>query len=1107
MINKPYFWFIFTILFIGCVYFSIVFFPSAYPLVNLNLQMNRQAALKRAQELAQQNQWGPAGSRQTASFGVDKMVQYYVELEVGGANAFKKMLMEKHYEPYTWRVRHFKEGVTNETMIYFTPEGHFYGFHEKIPEEEVGDAYTSEFALKLAFDSVQNHFHIDLTSFKLIEKSQEIRPKGRIDHIFTFERTDLKIGDGLYRLRIQVSGNRITELRHYIKVPEAFIRRYTSMRSTNNTIASAAFISGIVLYILGGCIIGLYFLIREHWVIWEKPLLWAIGIASLQVCVHLNYWPLAWMNYDTALSAHGFLLQKIVELLILFIVETVYLSLTFMAAESLTRKAFSNHIQFWKIWSPEVASSTSVLGKTIGGTLLVGIFFAFDVALYFLANKLFGWWTPSEPLFEPDILATPIPWLTSIGISIHAGFWEECMFRAIPIAGAALLGKKFGHRNLWIITALIIQALIFSGAHANYPQQPAYARVVELFIPSIVFGLIYIKFGLLPSIILHYIIDVIWISMPLFISSAPLNWVNQIFVLFFLLFPILIILYARLRQGRWKHLQINHFNRSWNPINHNEIIPKPDLIKSRTTALNLKQRNILISVGILGLILWLIFTPFKAQVPFIKISRNEAIRKTHDAWLIKKPKSPESWTTLCDFRIPLDDDDYFLFEKGNQQDYHRLIGSYLPVPHYRVRFAHFHGDISERAEEYLFFINGDGHIFRMQHRLPENRSGNTITENQARKIVHKAINCQFKLKAETLQEISAIPTKHPNRRDWKFTFSDTLNYSLEKGEARIVVKLSGDHVTDMNRFVYLPESWLRDNLDKAIFKESVISLSVIITFLCFLIPGMPILFQLEKRIFSKSLFIKSFLFLFTIEIINLINRWPLVMARFSTSAPLSNQIFQTIGFSLLGALILSSGLSVAISFLQGWRIPTPLSKKGNILPTISAAIFISGIIPFINSLFLKTSYPLWPQLDILGKYSPLIGASLNPIIPFFLKTILYFFLFSALFHFTKGWTNKKWIFSISLLLLFISIQGAETESLKSWWIMGFIESILILLAFFFVLRFHAELIPLFFGTRVIFENLQQGVLNGYPAAIPGAIISSLIIGSIAFYWFMLLQKD
>ena len=47
--------------------------------------------------------------------------------------------------------------------------------------------------------------------------------------------------------------------------------------------------------------------------------------------------------------------------------------------------------------------------------------------------------------------------------------------------------------------AFVVQAVIFGAGHAPYPTQPSFARPVELIIPSIGFGLLYVYFGLLPG--------------------------------------------------------------------------------------------------------------------------------------------------------------------------------------------------------------------------------------------------------------------------------------------------------------------------------------------------------------------------------------------------------------------------------------------------------------------------------------------------------------------------------------------------------------------------------------------------------------------------------
>ena len=152
----------------------------------------------------------------------------------------------------------------------------------------------------------------------------------------------------------------------------------------------------------------------------------------------------------------------------------------------------------------------------------MSVFFAYDVLLYLIATRAFGWWTPSEALLHPDVLATYVPWLSAIANSFQAGFWEECLFRAVPIAGAALIGDRFGQRRLFIVLGLRRPGDRSSARGTRrIPTQPSFARPVELILPSIGFGLLYLYFGLLPGIILHFAFDVVWFALPIFLADAP----------------------------------------------------------------------------------------------------------------------------------------------------------------------------------------------------------------------------------------------------------------------------------------------------------------------------------------------------------------------------------------------------------------------------------------------------------------------------------------------------------------------------------------------------------------------------------------------------------
>ena len=90
-----------------------------------------------------------------------------------------------------------------------------------------------------------------------------------------------------------------------------------------------------------------------------------------------------------------------------------------------------------------------------------------------------------------------------------------------------------------------MQAIIFGAGHAPYPNQPSFARPVELIIPSIGFGLLYLYFGLLPGIVLHFTFDVVWFALPIFIATAPGIWFQQFMVVALTLVPLWIVLWRR----------------------------------------------------------------------------------------------------------------------------------------------------------------------------------------------------------------------------------------------------------------------------------------------------------------------------------------------------------------------------------------------------------------------------------------------------------------------------------------------------------------------------------------------------------------------------------
>ncbi|MEA1898147.1 MAG: CPBP family intramembrane glutamic endopeptidase, partial [Bacteroidota bacterium] len=596
-------------------------FDKANPMVGLDIQMNRDAALDKAVILAENFHLGPLDFKTAVVFTNDNTFQNFVELEAGGLEKFKEVLNEGLYNSYSWKVRHFVEHETNEVTFVFSPSGESYGFTEKLADAEGGATLEEEEALTIATREVQANWDLDLSAYDLVEKSKEEMESGRIDHSFIYERKDITIGEGEYRLRIKLSGEKLTQIQHFVKIPDEFNRRYAEMRSKNDIMASFGTVGLIVVYGLFGVFIGFFFLLKGRRLVWKPALIWGLIIALGSVFLTtMNGIPLSWFAYDTSTSAGNFLSSTMINAFLLSLGMGAIFALTFMSAEGLGRSAFPRHVQLWKAWGKESGGSLSLFGQTMSGYLFMVIFLAIDV-LFYVITKKFGWWSPAGELSDPNILANYMPWFNSIAISLQAGFWEEALCRAIPLAGIVLLTRKSKYRNFWIILVLIVQTLIFGSAHANYPQQPSYARVLEMVIPFIIFGLIYLGYGLIPIIIAHFAIDVFWFSLPLWVAKSPGIWTDRILVLVFLFIPLWIVLYRRLRNRKWTEIPDKFRNIGWEAPEE-EI--KKEVEKVKLGAEKSTFGKILIPAGIVGIALWFFFTPFVADAPGMEISKQEA---------------------------------------------------------------------------------------------------------------------------------------------------------------------------------------------------------------------------------------------------------------------------------------------------------------------------------------------------------------------------------------------------------------------------------------------------------------------------------------------------
>ena len=760
---------------------ALKLFPLAVPLLNIDITMGRNEAVERARALAMKLELAPATARSAVRFAQDSDTQSYIELEGGGKAVFTKLARGDVYAPYTWDVRLFTPGSIEESIIRFRPNGVPIGFYRRVAETYVHNpaakALDVTAARTLAETRAKEDWHVDLAAYRLLDQSSETRPTGRVDHRFVYERTGA-YGEATVRLRLSVAGDELVGVLPFMHVPEAFQLRFQELRSANNLIAGAAAIAALVLYGIGGCVLGGLWLLRRHYIPWRRALIAGLFIGGLLAAAMLASAPSSWFGVDTTETVTTFWTKNAGIATFLFVGGGLALSVVFMVAEGLTRRAFGGHPQLWRVWSVDAGASREILGRTLGGYLFVPLELALIAGFYFATNRWLGWWQPSEVLTDPNILGSAMPALTPIANALQAGFLEECAFRAIPLALGALIGGHFGHRRAGIVIALIVQALVFGGAHANYPGLPAYSRPLELIVPSLIWGLIFLRYGLVPTILLHSLFDLILMSMPLFLTAARGALAQEALVILAGATPLIIVLLRRAQQGAWIELPDALRNAAWTPRRPSSEEPSVVSAAIGAGAIAIRAQRALPVLAVIGAALWIMSAPWRFDVPMLPLTRADAIRIAEAELVRQRAELGPEWRRMAMVRVAPENPEAwtwhrFVWQMAGAEVYRALIADrFLAPPMWEVRYARFGGDTVDRAEEWRVTVNPDGVVRQVRHPLPESRPGASLDRDHAQTLAERALQDWFAVDPTKLNTVVADERKLDHRVDWGFEFVD-----------------------------------------------------------------------------------------------------------------------------------------------------------------------------------------------------------------------------------------------------------------------------------------------------------------------------------------------
>ncbi len=834
-----------TLFFLACVLIATISlcylsanYHRAFPEYNIKFNVDRATSIRLAQNFLTQLGWDLNGYRHAVVFEIDEQSKTFLERELGpeGSNE----ILQEHFPVWHWSNRWFKPLSPEEFLLKVTPQGKIVAFEHTLPEEAAAPSLTEPQTRQLCHEFLATQLHLSLADWEFVEYKSEHKPH-RVDYLFTYQKKNAEIHGATERLDFTIQGNRLGAFRHYLKLPEPWLRNYHHLRSLNTTTALGA--QALMMFLLIAILIVFVKNSRRKQIAWKSALIFGILAFCLQLVSRLNSLPLEIFDFDTnqTLSNYygSFLLSALLSSLILGILVVIITG----AAESVNSQSYPGQVALRKMFTPAGLRTKHFFISTILGLTLAVGFMAFQTFFYLTASR-HGAWAPVEVAYS-DVLNTALPWVFVLLSGFAPAVLEEFTFRmfAIPYLSRLIRSR---------LLAILIPAIIWGFAHANYPNQPFWIRGVEVSFFGIIVGIIFLKMNILALLVWHYTVDAIYSAFLMVRVGSPYFVITAGLSAGILLLPLLYNLCAYFKRKSFEPTQ-NLTYQYISPVEPSIKTPLPQypfVTEERYTPMTAWRRKS--AFGLVIVLSFILLLPVNriGEFQHYPVSKSKIVERAR--------------SFLQESGI---DDKSFLIAIELRQKYEPLMGKYgLAYTSPQRLNAILEKDLKNSVvwqlrffkpntkEEFQLSINpATNEVIEFEHLLDDDAIGENLTPKAAQRRIAEFLQ-HFGYDLQTLILVENTSQKQKHRTDYDFTYEtkEGTDANIQQGRLRLNLSLKGGKVARLNISYKLPEEWRLQQTQRSTLQIIGLTLQIVALFF---IAGLAI-FLINRRLHERQLNLK-----------------------------------------------------------------------------------------------------------------------------------------------------------------------------------------------------------------------------------------------------------
>lgn len=538
---------------IAAVISLIFWYKFEYPhFTFVDLSVNKQTALIKAEAYLNGKGIDTSQYVKAIVFETDDWPDRYLQKTIG-LKAEEEFIKQNAYELFSWRVRFFKEFQKEEYVLNIScKSGGILGFSHSIEDIEPRESLDKESARQKAEEFLRKNCGLDLKEYDFHEE-QVKRYEKRVDYRFSWEKRGIYIpwkqseGGAKLLTGATVSGEEIRSFyKNNLDVPEKFQRYLENQLISGEYLYLFYYIVFIILIISA-----VYVLLKNrHTLTIQLCKNWFLSLGilfiAIQILFFLNNIQHVIISCPTTTRVGFFIAFNILGALVpIAFLATVFV-IPGLSGEVLSQEVFphNKYISFLHYLKSNFYNR-SISVSIILGYICFFILLGLQSIIFNFGQKYLGVW--KEWLRLTELSSAYLPVISALIIGISASMREEITFR---LFGISWMKRYFKN----ILLAVILTSLVWGLGHSTYPIFPIWFRAIEVTLLGLFFGLVFVKYGIIPVIVMHYLFDVFWgVSSYILGRSSATLVLSSIFIL---ALPLIFALAAYLANKQERDISI-----------------------------------------------------------------------------------------------------------------------------------------------------------------------------------------------------------------------------------------------------------------------------------------------------------------------------------------------------------------------------------------------------------------------------------------------------------------------------------------------------------------------------------------------------------------------